>query len=73
VELKAIEFLLQLPNLLPLCVHVGVTTISHSHKLIDDELKVSADLKPLNTKFGDDVQTVDQCLVLHHIVGGAEV
>jgi hypothetical protein len=41
--------------------------------LIDDELRVSTDVKPLNPKFGGDVQAIDQGLVLHHIIGSAEV
>jgi hypothetical protein len=31
------------------------------------------DVKTWNPKFGGDVQTVDQCLVLCHIVGSMEV
>jgi hypothetical protein len=73
VELKTIKFLLQPSYLLPVGCHAGVVTIRLSHYLIDDELKVSADVKPLNPKFGGDAQTVDQGLILCHIVGGAEV
>jgi hypothetical protein len=73
LELKAIDLLLQLSNLLPVCSHTGVAIVQLSRNLIDDELRVSADVKPLNPKFGGDAQTVDQCLVLHPIVGGAEV
>jgi hypothetical protein len=73
VELKAIEFLLQLSYLLPVCSLVGVAIVRLSHDLIDDELRVSADVKPQNPKFGGNAQTVDQCLILCHIVGGAKV
>jgi hypothetical protein len=73
VELETVELFLQLPNLLPVCSHVGVTTIRLSHNLIDNELSVSMDIKPLNPKFSGDVQTVDQCLILPHNVGGMEV
>jgi hypothetical protein len=38
VELKTIELLLQLPNLLPICRHTRVTTIQLPHDLVDDEL-----------------------------------
>jgi hypothetical protein len=41
--------------------------------LIDDELRVSMDVKPLNSKFGGNSQTIDQCLILYHIVGDVEV
>jgi hypothetical protein len=36
--------------------------------LIDNELRVSMDVKLLKPKFGYDAWTVDQCLVLHDIV-----
>jgi hypothetical protein len=54
VELEAVKLLLQLSNLLPLCSHAGVTTVRLSHNLIDDEFRVSADVKP-NPKFGGGV------------------
>jgi hypothetical protein len=73
VELEAIELLLQLSNLLPICSHVGVAIVRLSHNLIDDELRVSADVEPLNLRFDGDAQTIDQCLILYHIVGGVEV
>jgi hypothetical protein len=59
VEFETIVFLLQLPNLLLICSHVGVMIVRLSHDLIDDELRVSVDVKPLNPKFSGDVQTVD--------------
>jgi hypothetical protein len=41
--------------------------------LIDNELRVSTDIKLLNPKFGGDAQTVDQCLILRYFVSGVEV
>jgi hypothetical protein len=41
--------------------------------LVDDELRVAADVKPLNPEFGGDAQAVDQCLIFCHIVGCEEV
>jgi hypothetical protein len=73
VEFETTEFLLQLPNVLPVCSHAGVATVQLSHDLIDDEFRVSMDVKPLDSKFSGDAQIVDQCLVLHHIVGCMEV
>jgi hypothetical protein len=55
LELKVVKFLLQLPNLLLVCSHLGVMTVPLSHDLVDDELRVSTDVKPLNPKFGGDV------------------
>jgi hypothetical protein len=41
--------------------------------LIDNEFKVSTDVKPLNPKFSGNAQVIDQGLVLHHIVGSVKV
>jgi hypothetical protein len=73
VKLEAVKFLLQLSYLLSVCIHAGVTTIRLFHDLIDDEPRVSVDIKPLNPMFGGNVQTVDQCPILRHIVGGTEL
>jgi hypothetical protein len=50
----------QVSYLLPVCGHAGVMAVRLSHDLIDDELRVSTDRKPLNPKLGGDAQTVDQ-------------
>jgi hypothetical protein len=55
VELEVIKFLLQLPNLLPVCSHSGAMTVQHSHDLIDNKLRVPTDVKPLNCKFSSNV------------------
>jgi hypothetical protein len=73
VELEAVELLLQVSNLLEVCSHEWVTIVWLSHNLIDDELRVSTDVKLLNPKFSCNAQSVDQCLVVHHIVSGMEV
>jgi hypothetical protein len=54
VELETIKLLLQLPNLLSVCCHAGVVEARLSHDLFYDELRVTADIKPLNPKLGDD-------------------
>jgi hypothetical protein len=41
--------------------------------LVDDEFRVTMDIKPLNPKLSGDAQVVDECLIFHHIVGCAEV
>jgi hypothetical protein len=71
VELETIEFLFRAPYLLSVCRHARVATTRLSHHMIDDELRVTMDVKPLNPKFGGDAQTISQGLVLHHIVGSA--
>jgi hypothetical protein len=52
VQLKDVKFLLQLSYLLPVCSHAGVMTVRLS--LIDNELRVFTNVKPLNPKFGGD-------------------
>jgi hypothetical protein len=54
MKLETIKFFLQLSYLLPVCHHMGVTTVQLSHYLIDDKLRVSVDVKPLNPEFGGD-------------------
>jgi hypothetical protein len=73
VELETIKLLLQLPNLLPVSSHAGVAVVQLSHDLVDDELRVTADVKPMNPKLDGDVQTVDGCLIFHLIVGCTKV
>jgi hypothetical protein len=55
------------------CRHAGVMTVRLPHYLIDDEIRVSMDVEPLNPKFGGNAQSIDEVLVLYHITGGTEV
>jgi hypothetical protein len=41
--------------------------------LIDDELRVTADVKPLNPKLDGDALAIDECLIFNHIVGCSAV
>jgi hypothetical protein len=43
------------------------------HDLVDDELRVTVDVKPLNPKPDSDARVIDECLIFHHIVGHTEV
>jgi hypothetical protein len=52
MELEIIELFLQAPNLLSTCHDAGVMTVQLSHDLVDDELKVVADVQPLNPEPG---------------------
>jgi hypothetical protein len=58
VELKTFKFLLQHLYLLPICCFSGVVTARLPHYLIDDGLRISVDVKPVNPKFGSDAQTI---------------
>jgi hypothetical protein len=55
------------------CRHVGVVTVRLPHDLVDGELRVIVDVKPLNPKLGSDAQPIDECLIFCHIVCHAEV
>jgi hypothetical protein len=73
MELEIIKLFLQPPNLLSICHHARVMAVRLSHDLVDDELRVTVDMKPLNPEFSGDAQAVDECLVFCHIVGHIEV
>jgi hypothetical protein len=55
------------------CRHAGVMAVRLPHDLVDDELRVTVDVKPLNPKLGSDARVIDECLIFHHIVGRTEV
>jgi hypothetical protein len=48
MKFKVIEFLLELSYLLAVCHHEGVMAIRLPHDLVDDELKVTTNVKPLD-------------------------
>jgi hypothetical protein len=41
--------------------------------LVDKELRVTADVKPLNPELDGDAHVIDECLIFHHVVGHTEV
>jgi hypothetical protein len=53
MKLKTIE-LLQFSNLLSVCCHAGVTAVRLPHDMVDNELRVSTNVKPLNPEPGGD-------------------
>jgi hypothetical protein len=63
-KFKAIELLLMFSNLLTVCLHVGVMTVRLPHDLVDDELRVTTDVKPLDPKLDGDAQAVDEGLIV---------
>jgi hypothetical protein len=52
---------------------VGVTAIRLLHDLVDDELRVTSDVEPLDPKLGGNVQAVDEVIIFRHIVYCTEV
>jgi hypothetical protein len=54
MELKTVELFLQPPNLHSICHHARVAVVRLFHDLVDDELRVTTDVKPLNPKLDGD-------------------
>jgi hypothetical protein len=54
MELETVELFLQPSNLLSICCYVGVVAVRLSHDLVEDELRVTMDVKPLNPELGGD-------------------
>jgi hypothetical protein len=52
MEFETIKLLFKLPNLLPVCRHARVVAVRLSHDLVDDELRVITNVKPLNPEHG---------------------
>jgi hypothetical protein len=73
MKFETIELLPEIYDLLSVCHYEGVTVVRHPHDLVDDKLRVTTDVKPLNPELGSNVHAIDEGLILHHIVGCAEV
>jgi hypothetical protein len=54
MKLETIELLLKLYYLLTVCRHAGVMTVRLPHELVDDELRVVIDAKPLDPELSGD-------------------
>jgi hypothetical protein len=68
MEFEVIKFLLELSYLLAVCRHARVAAIQLSHDLVDDELGVVMDVKPLDPEIDGDAQIVDEGLIFCHVV-----
>jgi hypothetical protein len=64
VELKAIDLILHLSDLLAVGSHLGVEAAQLFHDLVDDKSRVTSNV---------DAQAIDECLVLSHVIGGGEM
>jgi hypothetical protein len=73
MKFKTIKLFLELSVFLSVCHHAGVAVVRLPHDLVDDELRVTADVKSLDPELNSDAQAVDEGLVLHNIVGHMEV
>jgi hypothetical protein len=59
--------------ILIVCCHAGVMAVQLPHDLVDDELRVTVDVKLLDPELGSDAEAVDEGLILCHIVCCAEM
>jgi hypothetical protein len=70
---ETVKLLFKLSYLLLVYRHAGVMAIRLPHDLVDDELRVTTEVKPLDPELDGDAQTVDVGIIFHHIVCHAEM
>jgi hypothetical protein len=73
MKFETIELLQKLSNLLLVCRHAGVTAVRLPHDLVDDELRVTTNVKPLDLELSGNAYAIDEGLILRHNVGYTEV
>jgi hypothetical protein len=72
MKFKAIE-LLTISYLLAVCRHAWVMTIRLPHDLVDDELRATVDVEPLDPELDSDTQAIDEGLIFCHIACCMEI
>jgi hypothetical protein len=73
MKFKVNELHLELSYLLTVCHHAGVTTIRLPCVLVDDDLRVTTNVKRLDPKLDSDAHAIDEGLIFHHVVCHAEI
>jgi hypothetical protein len=73
MKLKTIKLLLQLSNILSACHRARVMAVRLPHYLVDDEFRITTDVKSLDPKLDGNAHAIDECLVFCHIIGHEEV
>jgi hypothetical protein len=68
MKFKTVEFLLEISYLVVVCYHTGVMAVWLPYDLVDDKLKVTADVKPLDPELRGDVLAFDEGLIFYHVV-----
>ena len=68
MQLDPLEFVLELSHLLAVCYHEGAFVGGLLHDLVDDQLRVVANVESLSTKLDGDAQSVDEGLVFYGVV-----
>jgi hypothetical protein len=73
VELEAVKLVLQLADFFAVHSHLGVVVALLLHNLVDDKLRVTPDVKPLDPQLNGNAQSIDERLIFSHIVRGQEM
>ena len=68
MQLDPLEFVLELAHLLAVCCHEGAFAGGLLHDLVNDQLRVTADVESCRAELDGDVQPVDEGLVFRGIV-----
>jgi hypothetical protein len=73
MKFETIKLHLKISYILIVCCHAGDMAVQLPHDLVDDELRVTVDVKLLDPELGSDAEAVDEGLILCHIVCCAEM
>ena len=67
-QFDPLEFVLELAHLLAVCCHEGAFAGGLLHDLVDDQLRVTADVESRSAELDGDVQPVDEGVVFRDVV-----
>ena len=68
MQLDPLEFVLELAHLLAVCYHEGAFARGLLHDLVDDQLRVAANVESCSAKLDGDAQSVDEGLIFYGVV-----
>ena len=68
MQFDHLEFVLELAHLLVVCYHEGAFARGLFHDLVNDQLRVAADVESRSTELDGDAQSIDKGLIFHGIV-----
>ena len=69
IELEPVELVLEAMHYVAVRLHLLIVAAGFLHHLIDDELRISPDVKALDAKLDGDAEATEKGLVLQHVVG----
>ena len=68
MQFDPLEFVLELAHLLAVCYHERALAGGLLHDLVNDQLRVAADIQPRGAELDSNAQSIDEGLVLCGIV-----